>query len=68
MSDKDTNRRSNKLKSLFKWPELITRTCDGETKYSVSSFMLCHWDGVPNELTLLNKIVNSPSGPPYTHI
>lgn len=68
MSDNNTNKRRNKLKSLFKWPELITRTSDGETKYSVSSFMLCHWDGVPNELTFLSRAANSPSGPPYTHI
>ena len=64
MSDNDTNRRSNKLISLFKWIELITLTSDDETKYIVSSFMLCHWDGVPNELTLLFKTANSPSGPP----
>jgi len=68
MADTKPNNNNNKLKSLFKWPELITRTSYGETKYSVSSFMLCHWDGVPNELTLLDKIVNRPSGPPYIHI
>lgn len=64
MSDNDTNRRSNKLRSLFKWLELITLTSDDEKKYIVSSFMLCHWDGVPNELTILSKTANSPSGPP----
>lgn len=64
MADKTTNKRRNKLKSLFKWSELITRTSDGETKYSVSSFMLCHWDGTPNELTFLSRSANTPSGPP----
>jgi len=68
MADTKPNKRRNKLKSVFKWPELITRTSDGETKYSVSSFMLCHWDGIPNELTILSNVANSPSGPPYTHI
>ena len=68
MADNKPNHSSNLLTSLYTWPCLFSRTSDGETKYSVSSFMLCHWDGIPNELTLLNKIVNSPSGPPYTHI
>ena len=64
MSENDTNRRINKLRSTFKWLELITRTNDGETKYSVSSFMLSHWDGPPNELTFLSRAANTPSGPP----
>lgn len=64
MSDNVTIKILNRLKSTFNWLELIILTSYVETKYSVSIFMLSHWDGIPNELTLLFKTANSPSGPP----
>ena len=64
MADTKPNHSSNLLTSKHTWSYVFSRQNYKETKYSVSSFMLCHWDGVPNELTILSNVANIPSGPP----
>jgi hypothetical protein len=53
--------RANTKGNLLKLSEKHYRD---ETRYSVSYFALCHWDGKPNELALSSIRSHQSNGPP----
>lgn len=67
MADTIPNHSSNLLRSKHTWSYVFSFRNYKETKYSVSSFMLSHWDGIPNQMTILSNVANIANGPPYTH-
>lgn len=54
--------RKTDTKDTFLKNYLRHSFCDA--RYSVTHYVICPWDGTPNDLAIYSKTSNPPSGPP----